>query len=195
MKIEYEATFTNINKDVMRAKLETSGASLIRPEYLQKRAVFELPKGNEIKGGWLRVRDEGDRITLTLKVVRGAGIESQKEILLEVNDFDQAERLLTMIGCRKTAYQESRRELWKLDGAEITLDEWPFLEPLVEIEGNSEDQVKDIAARLGFSYENALFGTVSALYDKKYGLSKDIFNNIPKIIFDMENPFISKAAE
>ena len=71
MEIEYEATFTNINKEHIRQKLSSIGATLEREEYLQRRTVFNLPKNNEIAGGWLRVRDEGDKITLSLKIVDG----------------------------------------------------------------------------------------------------------------------------
>ncbi len=68
MEIEYEATFTNISKEVIRQKLQDAGATLVKPEFLQKRSVFKLPTGHEIKGGWLRVRDEGDKITMSLKI-------------------------------------------------------------------------------------------------------------------------------
>ena len=44
MDIEYEATFINIGKDKIRTKLKKAGAKLIRPEFLQKRTVFNLPR-------------------------------------------------------------------------------------------------------------------------------------------------------
>lgn len=75
---------------------------------MQKRVAFFLPEGHEIKGGWLRVRDKGDKITMSLKVISGDNIDDQKEVYLVVNDFEQAELLLTSIGCKKKAYQEKR---------------------------------------------------------------------------------------
>jgi len=191
MKIEYEATFTNIDKRDIREKLRKIGGKLIRPESLQKRIVFNLPKEYKIRGGWIRVRDEGDKITMSLKVVDGAGIESQKEICLEIDNLEKAEEFLTILGCQKKAYQENKRELWKIDGIEITIDEWPFLEPFIEIEGKSEESVKDMAEKLGFDYKDALFCSIDTLYSRKYNLSEDIINNqIPKIVFGMENPFV-----
>ena len=41
MNIEYEATFTGINKDDIRTRLKNIGANLIKPEFLMKRVVFE----------------------------------------------------------------------------------------------------------------------------------------------------------
>ena len=45
MKIEYEATFPNIDKDEIRQRLKESGAVLMRPEFLQKRYALDLPEG------------------------------------------------------------------------------------------------------------------------------------------------------
>lgn len=191
MQIEYEAMFGDINKEEMRQKLADVGAILLRPEFLQKRIVFAMPRGHEIKGGWVRVRDEGNKITMTLKVVDGDGIENQKEILLAIDSFERAEEFLIMLGCEKKSYQENKRELWKLNNAEVTIDEWPFLEPFVEIEGDSEQSVREVAGTLSFDYSNALFGTVTILYSKKYNISEAIIGNeTPQIIFEGKNPFV-----
>jgi len=51
--------------------------------------------------------------------------------------------------------------------------------------------VQDISESLGFDYKEAFFGSVSPLYAKKYNITEDIINNkTPKIIFDMDNPFL-----
>lgn len=192
MQIEYEATFPNIDKNEIRERLKKANAKLIKPEFLQKRMVFHLPKGHEIDGGWLRVRDEGDKITMSLKVVTDGGIENQKEICLTVNSFEEAILFLESIGCKKKAdgIQESKREIWNLDGVEICLDEWPFLEPFVEIEGKSEEVVKKISEKLGFEYEKALFCAVDTLYSQKYGVAKEFINNkIASVTFAEKNPF------
>lgn len=194
MNIEYEATFANIKKDEIRKKLVSAKAALKRKEFLQKRVVFDLPTGNEIRGGWLRVRDEGDRITMSLKVIDGNKIHNQKETMLQVDDFEEARKFLLGIGCREKAFQESKRELWLLDGVEITIDEWPFLEPFVEVEGQSEAQVKKVSAKIGFDYNQAKFCSVDVLYSEKYRvIPEEINSNIPKILFNMENPFSKRS--
>lgn len=190
MQIEYEATFPNINKGEIREKLKKVGAILVRPEFLQKRITLNLPAGHEIKGGWLRVRDEGDKITMTLKVVDGEQIHNQKEINLEVDSFEEAVRLLETAGCKKKSYQETKREIWILDEVEIAIDEWPFLEPFVEIEGQSEKDVRDVSEKLGFDYGKALFCAVGTLYAKKYNVSEEFINNEIPLIDFKNNPFV-----
>src|SRR5258706_12923228 len=150
MEIEYEATFSNIDKTEVRTRLKAAGAVLVRPEFLQRRVVFNMPAGLEDKEAWVRVRDEGDKVTMSYKKISGKAIEEQQEIMLVINDFDAGTELLEKLGCERKAFQESRRELWKLDGVDITIDEWPFLEPYVEVEGKDEASVRLVSEKLGF---------------------------------------------
>lgn len=190
MPIEYEATFMNVDKDDIRNRLKQAGAELLKPDFLQKRIAFNLPSGHEIAGGWLRVRDEQDKITMSLKIVDGEEISNQKEICLRIDNFDEGVKFLEQVGASRKAFQESRREIWMLDGVEIMIDEWPFLEPYIEVEGLSEEAVKTVSAKLGFDYSEAVFGAVDILYSKKYGVSSDFINNLKSITFNEPNPFI-----
>jgi adenylate cyclase, class 2 len=191
MKVEYEATFIEIDIEAVRNNLSSVGANLVKQEFLQKRTVFHLPAGNNIKGGWARVRDEGDKITMSIKVVDGNKIENQKESCLTVDNYKEAELFLLTIGCQKKSYQETRRELWVLDGAEVTIDTWPFLEPFVEVESNSEEVVKSVSEKIGMNWSLAKFCAVDVLYTEKYGITADQINNrTPEIIFEMKNPFV-----
>lgn len=191
MEIEYEATFLNINKEEIRKRLKKAGAKLVKPEFMQKRVVFSLPNGYKKECAWLRVRDEQDKITMSYKEIKGKNIEDQKEINLVIDNFKAGEELLKAIGCQKKSYQETKREIWGLDGVEICIDEWPFLEPFVEVEGKSEKATKRVAEKLGFNYSEAFFGAADIICQKKYGISLDRINNkTPKICFNMKNPFL-----
>jgi len=193
MQIEFEATFPDIDKNLIRKRLNKSGAKLIKPEFLQKRSVFNFPKGHEIKGGWARVRNEDEKNTMSIKIVDGSKITDQKEICLQIDNFKKAKQFLKILGCKEKAYQETKREIWNLNNVEITIDEWPFLEPFVEIEGRSEKAVKQVARKLGFDYKKAFFGAVGTLYGRKYNFREDVFNNqTSKIVFNMNNPFVQK---
>ena len=157
MEIEYEATFCNINKNDVKGSVKKAGAKLVKSEFMQKRVVFNLPSGHEINGGWLRVCDEGDKITLSLKVIDGDEIYNQKEICLKVDDFSNAVILLESIGCKRKAYQESMRELWILDDTEICIDEWPYLEPYVEVEGKLRKALKKFQRNLDLIINSHFF--------------------------------------
>ncbi|MEI6886646.1 MAG: CYTH domain-containing protein [bacterium] len=193
MKTEYEATFLEVNKDEVRAKLLSVGAKKQYDEFLQRRQNFNFPKGHEIEGGWVRVRKEYGKTTMALKIVKVDGrIDEQKEIQLNIDNFENACELLETLGCKRKAFQESKRELWTIDDVEVTIDEWPFLYPYIEVEGNSEEAVKQVSIKLGFDYSKAYFGSIDGLYQKKYNIPLERINEeTPEILFSMEkNPFI-----
>lgn len=189
MYTEYEATFLNVNKDEIRERLKKAGALLLRPEYLQKRVNFHLPKEKRAPDSFVRVRDEGDKITLSLKIFEGDKIENQKELCIKVDSFNETVKFLELIGCESKGYQETKRELWKLDDVEVTIDEWPFLEPFVEIEGKGEEEVKKVSEKLDFDYSKALFCNVTKQYQLKYGVNFDIKMTY-NLTFEMKSPFI-----
>lgn len=190
MKIEYEATFANISKDEIRERLKKADAVLVRPEFLQKRYSLDPPDASNRKRGWIRVRDEGDKITVSHKTDHGEGIEKVTEHTINVDDFEGSKILLESIGCRTKSYQETKREVWNLDEVEICIDEWPYLEPFVEIEAENESLVRETSKKLGFDYKKAVFGPVSVLYSKKYNVPERIINKeMPKITFEGKNPF------
>jgi len=189
METEYEAKFLDVDKDEMRARLKAAGATLKRPEFMQKRWVLDLPPEAKAKGTWVRVRDKGDKITMSYKSHQGTEIQDQKELMLVVDSFDNAVEFLQKLGCPPESYQESMRELWILDGVEITIDTWPFMEPLVEVEGRSEAEVREAAIKIGFDWSKALFCGVNKVFQMKYGPDTHI-RRLPRLTFDMLDPFL-----
>jgi hypothetical protein len=76
----------------------------------------------------------------------------------------------------------------------ITIDGWPFLGSIVEIEGKSESRVKIVSEKLGFEWSKARFCTAGTLYKEKYGhgptdLAKKK-GTLIRVAFNEENPFI-----
>jgi adenylate cyclase class 2 len=188
METEYEAKFLNVDKDEVRRRLTAAGATLQRPEFAQRRWVFALPKEKHSSNVFARVRDEGGIITMTWKQFSGEEVDNPKEIELIVDSFDNAVEMLTQLGCTPTSFQENRRELWHLGAAKVTIDSWPFYEPFVEIEGTSEDIVRNASTKAGFDWSKALFCGVSKLFQMKYG-EHVLIRQMPLLTFDMPDPF------
>lgn len=195
MKTEFEAKFLNVDPKDVRQRLEKAQARLIRAEYFQKRVNFHLPKEKRSNDAWLRIRDDGQKTTLALKMIKGSSIEDQKEIEFNISSFDDAKELLQLIGCEAKAMQESKRELWKLGDVEMTIDIWPGLNPFIEIEGTSEKEVKDAATLLSFDFTKAIFSSVGRVYKIEYGRSLDeIELEVGSITFDNEKLKILKKS-
>lgn len=179
MELELEAKFINIDKKDLRKRLRENGATLVRPELKMKKTIFDLARNV-----FARVRDEGDHITVTYKNVSDASrIDGTHEVNLIVDDYDRAVAFITALGIKPKAQQETYRESWTLDGAEIDIDTWPWLPTFVEIEGTSVDNVRNVAEKLGFDFADAHFGSVDEIYKVYYNVSNDDINFAPEIKF------------
>ena len=84
MDIEYEATFSNIDKDNLRTKLKALGAKLLRENFMMKRVTFNLPSNEKNK--WLRVRDEGDIIRIIEKNFEICRCDTEEPVIFKMRD-------------------------------------------------------------------------------------------------------------
>lgn len=167
MKTEYEAKFLDVTIDDIRQKLEQLGAILEKPMRLMRRVTIDNDYLKS-KDAFVRVRDEGDRVTITYKQFDSYSVDGAKEHEIIVNDFAEATALLSAAGLEYTSFQESKRETWQHGDVEIVIDEWPWLKPYIEVEATNEALVKEFSEKLGFNWSDAVFGDVMAAYRAEY---------------------------
>lgn len=193
MKIEYEAKFVNINTLEIRQKLQCLGGLLEKPERLMRRVTIDSPEMKQNKG-YLRVRDEGDCVTMTYKQFDKLSVDGAKEHEVNVDNFEETIAILEATGLPYTSFQESKRETWRLGDAEIVIDEWPWLAPYIEIEANDERVVRETAEALGLSWGDAIFGDVMAAYRAQYPhlTPFDTIASIRNVTFDSPLPDMLK---
>ena len=194
MQTEIEVKFLDVNFDELREKLIELGGGCEQPMRLMRRAIIETEtmKAND---AYLRVRDEGDKVTMTYKQFRSLSVDGAQEIEMTVGDFDTAIAMLSAIDLPYRSLQESKRETWKLGDVEVVLDEWPWLKPYIEIEGGSEADLQTAAAELGLDWKMAVFGDVMVAYRAEYPhlTEKDTVGNIAEVRFDDPLPDLLKA--
>jgi adenylate cyclase class 2 len=171
MDAEIEVKFLDVDIAAVRSKLTAAGATLVQPMRLMKRALIEEAH-HAAENSFIRIRDEGDKVTLTFKRrTKPDGtttIDSTKEIETTVGDFDKTVTIFAEAGWKYITMQESRRETWHLDDAEVVIDEWPWIQPYVEIEAASETIVRSVSEKLGFDWKDAAFGSVDIIYQRDF---------------------------
>ena len=181
MQKEIEAKFLNQNHDEIRKKLLELGAKCVHANKLMHRTTMDYPdRSLQSKGSWIRLREElsGD-IELILKQVKDSkSIDGVFETAVGVSDYEKAKQFLLSIGLQIKSEQESKREVWELDGVEIMLDEWPWVPTYIEIEAGTEEKVKDVASKLGLNWSDAVFGAVTPVYATHYGISGPEFESL-----------------
>jgi len=194
MKTEIEAKWLRIDLDEMRGKLEKAGAKLIHSERLMSRKTYDFPdrRLNDI-GAWVRVRNEGDKVTMSFKQLNERSIVGMKEASILVDNQSEAEVFLTSLGLTQKSAQDTKRESWTLNGCEIELDTWPWIPSFLEIEGYSQEKIYETAEQLGLLMEDALYGGVEPAYQDVFNVTDKDVDSIDHISFDIDPPEILES--
>lgn len=195
MHSEIEAKFLDVEHDAVRNRLLSLGGKCIQPMRLMRRALLDYPdfRLNKERDGFVRIRYEGDKVTLTYKehnaLTQGL-VDGAKEIEVEVSNFEKTIDLFKEIGLIVKSYQESRRETWNYLDAEIVLDEWPWIKPYIEIEAQTKETVKSVSEKLGYIWTDAVFGGVTNAYLSEYPKIKPTENlgDLAEVRFGMDIP-------
>ncbi len=190
MKPEIEAKFLDVDHDVLRAKLKEIGAECVQPMRVMKRQGYDFEDGRLRKNnnGWVRVRDEGDKITMSYKQLNDRGLDGTHEVQLTIDNFEAAGDFLQAVGLKRNVFQVTKRESWRLDEFEIELDEWPWVKPYVEMEGPDEASLRDLAQKLDLDWSKVCHGSVEIVYQGEYDVTDEDIYSIPVISFDEPAP-------
>ncbi|MFX0573078.1 hypothetical protein [Nocardia nepalensis] len=149
MHIEFEAKVLDIDTTAAAEAIVAQGGRRTADTTLQRRYVYDIVPGDESR--WIRLRDNGSCVTLSVKEIRHDGIDGTDEVEIEVSAFESTNDLLKMMGFTARSYQENRRTSFELDGAQLEIDAWPMIPPYLEIEAKSREEVVRIAGLLGYT--------------------------------------------
>jgi adenylate cyclase class 2 len=145
MPVEYEYAFFDFNKKEIINKIKKMKGKH-HGTYLFRVQVFYHPL--EKPGTYIRVRDEGHRITMTYKYkAQDAKFEDEYEV--NINDFDTAVQMLLGIGCTKKYYYEKIRDIWTVKNTEIVFDSNPGIDDRMEVESKSKSELNDMLKDFG----------------------------------------------
>jgi adenylate cyclase class 2 len=168
---EIEVKFLDIDVDEIQKKLKAIGAEKVG-DYFYRRRTFDYPDLRLMKqGAWLRLRDEGDRVTLALKQRLGMVSFDGKtndtgmyETEVIVSDFDKTAELLNLLGFKEKFYQENKRIRWRKGSTEFDIDIWPRIKPYLEIEAQSWADIDTATLALGFDPKDRKIFSTQQVY-------------------------------
>jgi adenylate cyclase class IV len=188
MEVEYEGRILNVNPEEIRAKAKSLGGHMKAPLTLYRRSVFKLC---DVERGFVRVRDEGDKTTLTAKIFKNKDFPEEYELGIR-DSFESGQAFLRALNLTEKAYHETIREKWfiprRVGGAselcELTIDYIPGLPAYSEIECKSLSDLRRACKLLEVKYNELLFGGYGNVFVHYYGMSaKDINDVIPRLTF------------
>ena len=173
---EFETQVLEVNPKEIAEKLRNLGAKEEK-EYLQKRWVFDIEKTPKNEA-WIRLREAKGKAAITYKNKKGTGTSETEEIEFTVENFDKAAEVLSKIkGFSGKYYQENKRHKFVLNEIEFTLDTWPKIPAILEIEAQSEEKVKQGLKLLELEGKEEGHIGLKAIY-KKYGIDLHSYKEI-----------------
>ena len=148
----------------LREALKNSGAKYVG-KFLQRRVVFDARPDTTEKHELFRIRTNGTKTTLTWKFrdETKKGMDNTDETEVEVSDFDKTVEIISKLWSGiKPYHQENRVEKWDYKGVEIAIIQWPLVPPFLELEGKSEEQIRNVINELGIKGE--VIGNIGSWY-------------------------------
>ena len=161
MAVEIEGRIPDINPEEVKAKLLAIGAKPLG-FYNFRRYVFDPIIGAPHR--WLRLRTDGNNTTLTFKELSDNSFSGTKEWEIEVSDFETTLEILENTGIKHRSYQENTRDEYEYHGSKLSIDHWPKLGYLLEIEVEKEEDIYDITSKLGFNPQDIVSANHAGLY-------------------------------
>lgn len=178
---EIEARFLEIDVARLVAQLGQMGAKDLGEAFLEER-IFQVPDENwYAEGKFVRVRRANGLTRLTYKHHAAATIGGTEEIEISVDDAEKTVALLERLGLILSRVQEKKRHTFQYGETVIDIDTWPGVPTYAEIEGASEQSVREVAAALGFEWEKAVFQSAGKMIEERYGIP---VSNLKRFMFD-----------
>ncbi|MDP6670992.1 MAG: class IV adenylate cyclase [archaeon] len=155
--LEIEAKILEIDKKDLETKLRRLGAKKTRERKVESQ-FFDFSKNSlRKKGTILRLRLDGKKAMLAVKKKKGkASLKELDEFEVEVSDFKETRRMLSLIGLKEKSSITKKRTSFKLGRTGIEIDKISGIPYFAEIEAPSEKQVVAMAKKLGFSKKQLL---------------------------------------
>jgi adenylate cyclase class 2 len=169
MAIEIEAKILNIDKDKLEKKLAEIGATKIEDVSFRSISFDFIGYPMDKEASWIRLRDDGKKVTLAYKKRLGTtavhGKDSgMEEIEVVVSNYEDTAEILKKIGMIEKFSQEKKRTTWKKDAITFDIDTWPKLNPYLEIEAGSWEEVDKATIELGYKLEDKLICSATQIF-------------------------------
>ena len=156
---EVEVKVLEINKADVEARLSALGAKKVFDGTIHA-LYYDLPDRRLQRSGLtLRIRTEGQKAMLTLKLdVANAAAKERRELQTEIGDISVMRQILETMGFSAWLVMKKRRASYKLPDVQVEIDryvdDFSYIPEFLEIEGRDTHAVYHAARALGFSTDD-----------------------------------------
>jgi len=194
MSKEIERRFYTFDRRIIEEKISELGG-VKKGIFKFQILAFVPPEGYSV----LRLRDEGFRITFTIKKKTADGYEEENEVI--VNNFEEMRTILEKMGHKKKYLMQKIREIYDIENSELVFDHYPGLPGYMEIESPTEAEMFSLADKLGLKKDEEQV-EAGELYRDYYGIKKEgrplldiSFDNIIEVMSEYIKKDVEKMQE
>lgn len=179
---EIEVRFLEIDKEQIIEKLLKLGATDLGEDFL--REIIFTDKGNTYpsQGKVIRIRQTKNGSTLTFKHHFENSVTGATEIEFEIGDINKACDFLEAVDLKFARTQEKKRHSFKLKNVTLDIDEWPTIPAYIELEGESEQDLKEVAKLLDLDWGKVILENAKIVIEKYYKIP---VTSLTKFTFDV----------
>ncbi|MFC1655464.1 class IV adenylate cyclase [Patescibacteria group bacterium] len=168
---EIERKIFDINPQEVAQKLLDLGAEKTFSGLVKVRYFDTVDSKIRNQGDLLRVRQfEGAHVEVVYKTNKQIedGCKIYDEYTLKGESFEDATKLFENLGFAVCCTYEKTRTIFKLENAEVVIDEYPKMDPFVEVEAGDAKTIDEIVSRLGLTENESSCETINELIKRKY---------------------------
>lgn len=166
--LEIEKQFSGLDMIEFKKLLIENGAEIVKKNRIMRYTVFKHPSG--IYNRYIRIRDEGDKVTMTSK--ENLKKEFVTEYEVEIDSYDMGIKIFKSLGCKPRYAIEKTRETWSIPTVssknEIVIDGYPGLLPIIEVECENVETLNHIVGLLNL--KDKKHSSVTDMYLKSFNM-------------------------
>ena len=166
---EIEVRFLEIDYPVLTAKLKSLNAQDFGEDLLKEIIFYDKElTWQYAKKRIVRIRETKDGVFLTFKSKTEESDMVAKEIEMKIDNADKMKEFLEEIGLVAYRLQEKKRHTFKLKDVIVDIDTWPSVPTYVELEGPSEDSLRQAASSLDLDWKKVVLQAPRFIIEEKY---------------------------
>ncbi|MBN1257146.1 MAG: class IV adenylate cyclase [Planctomycetes bacterium] len=166
MAFELECKIRIPDRDLIAAALNQLGAEDLG-ELHEKNWLFDTPDGKlKASEQLLRLRRTNKEIITFKGPALASAFKNREEIEMKIGSIADFTIILKHLGFAQVWFYEKLRHSFTYRDCKVVLDKLPELGNFIEVEGDSEEEIKAVLADLGLDHNQHLEGTYHSLFRK-----------------------------
>lgn len=168
---EIEVRFLEINQNDVIQSLKDLGAIDHGEDMLEEVIFYDKDlKWRDSGKEFVRLRKNKKGVFLTYKHHVSETADGTEEIEFTVGDMNKAEVFLERLGLVAYRHQQKKRYSFQLGEVFADIDTWPKIPTYIELEGPTEESLKQAAAKLNLDWQNVVLENARLVIENRYNI-------------------------